>query len=372
LPFFIHLCFAASYFLRSTAEPENGIKDQMPAPNRVRHARGRMQVTELLRGWSGSDPLARVDLMPLVYGQRRRLAFSCLHQITLVMLGCLVSTKVLAQQGASEVKLREQPAVTATHYYHQPEVYELKKKTVVLPATVYARPELAEAHQRSVDQLNKAVLQIRKTPDLSAKQVALVNFQTKEALRLAAVDTTAAPATYDSQRQNQLDSVVAPLNQLSETIQSTGSARTAKRQVRVTVIGKSPNVVLKPLRVYVLPKAIAMHPESYDNDTVKSLVATLVFDRPTTPSIGELPLADFALWLTPEFNDDRFIQRLRSGSLNGRAKWVVVALDSPDPIDKTFLYPDEVFLPPEQPNDESKGPQERAPKRKHGSAASDK
>jgi hypothetical protein len=203
--------------------------------------------------------------------------------------------------------------------------------------------------------------------------VALVNFQTKEALRLATVDATAAHATYDSQRQEQLDTAVAPLSQLGQTIQSTGSARTAKRQVRVTVIGKSPKVVLKPFRVYVLPKAIALHPESYDNNQVKDLVAAFVFDQPTTPSTSELPLADFALWLTPEFNDDRFIERLRAGSLNGRAKWVVVALDSPDPIEKTFLYPDEVFLPPsEQPKDKPKKTHETPPKKKHGSAATDK
>jgi len=38
------------------------------------------EVTELLHQWSGGDPAAREKLVPLVYGELRRIARNCLRE----------------------------------------------------------------------------------------------------------------------------------------------------------------------------------------------------------------------------------------------------------------------------------------------------
>jgi hypothetical protein len=220
-------------------------------------------------------------------------------------------------------------------------IVALQQKTAGRKDTVFASPAVATRHQKTLNDVSLASRRLEAfTPSMSARDVALVNFQLSHVRQIAdpAVKTSAGPTTaFTATRVASLEQSAQPMRSILAATGRTGvTYEDLRREVRVVVSGAG-GAQVPPLRVYVLPAAIIDRPSDYPDDVLLSLLRSLTFTNLTTPSSERLLFSDLAIWVGADDAYEVMLKRLRQGRLSARP--VPIRESSPSVIEVTFTAP---------------------------------
>jgi hypothetical protein len=221
------------------------------------------------------------------------------------------------------------------------EITTLQRKTVAHQEALFASPAVAARHQKALSDVSLASQRLEAfTPSMSARDVALLNFQLSRVQLIAdpavrvhgetATQLTAARVATLEQSARPMRSVLAVTGRSGVTYED------LRREVKVVVsgpVGSRP----RPQRVYVLPAAMIERPNDYSDDVLLSLLRSLTYTNLTTPSSERFLFSDLAIWVGADDAYDVMLKRLRHGELSSRP--VSIRESSPSVIEVTFAAP---------------------------------
>jgi hypothetical protein len=115
------------------------------------------------------------------------------------------------------------------------------------------------------------------------------------------------------------------------------------RKVTVKVRGEDGKDLREPLRVYVLPAGLVDKPD--DPELILELLTLLSFERPTSPSTGEVQRGEMRLWVGPDFKYREMADLVVAGGLTNFMRVHGHLLDASSP-DLLFQAPGSVTVPP--------------------------
>jgi hypothetical protein len=206
----------------------------------------------------------------------------------------------------------------------------------------FVSPAVASRHQKALNDVSVASARLETfTPSMSARDVALVDFQLSHVQQIAAPPAVLmhgdSGPVINANRVTSLEQSVQPMRSVLAVTGRPGvTFEDLRREVRVVVTSAGPTQP-NPMRVYVLPAAMVDRPGDYPDDMVLSLMRSLTFTKLTTPSSERLVFSDLAIWVGPDNAYDVMLKRLRSGQLSSRP--VPIRDSSPPVIQVDFAIP---------------------------------
>jgi hypothetical protein len=221
------------------------------------------------------------------------------------------------------------------------ELVTLQQKTALHKDSLFTSSAVAARHQKTLKDVSLASQRLEAfTPSMSARDVALLNFQLSRVQHIAdpTVRMHGETATqFTAARAATLDQSAQPMRSvLAVTARPGVNYEDLRREVKVVVSGPAGSR-LRPQRVYALPAAMVERPSDYSDEVLLSLLRSLTFTNLTTPSSERFLFSDLAIWIGADDAYEAMLQRLRRGQLASRP--VSIRESSPSVIELAFNVP---------------------------------
>ena len=220
----------------------------------------------------------------------------------------------------------------------------IQAKALQLPPSAYRRPIDIDQHRNllaSVDSTARLVAQ--RAPALPSRELALSRYYLRNANGVAQqINAQAATRPIGEPELQKLADASRPVQAMQARMVN-GQKPLEFRQITVKVRGDDGKDLREPLRVYVLPAGLVEQPD--DPELILELLTLLSFERPTSPSTGEVQRGEMRLWVGPDF---RYREMADLVMARGLTNFMVVHGQRPDASDSDLLFmaPSSITVPP--------------------------
>ena len=220
----------------------------------------------------------------------------------------------------------------------------IQAKALQLPPSAYRRAVDVDQHRNllaSVDSTARLVAQ--RAPALPSRELALSRYYLRNANGVAQqINAQAATQPIGEPELQKLADASRPV-QAMQVRMVNGEKPLEFRKVTVKVRGEDGKDLREPLRVYVLPAGLVDKPD--DPELILELLTLLSFERPTSPSTGEVQRGEMRLWVGPDFKYREMADLVMAGGLTNFMRVRGHLLDASSP-DLLFQAPGSVTVPP--------------------------